>query len=673
VLSVGRFALGLAATAGVVAAMVIAARAVRVKVLPGWRGPPAWLADVTVSMAVLVGVAQLLGAVHRFRSVPVLAAELAAATAVLLIARRLHAAPDEAPAPSPAPMPRRELVVALVGVALIAFQWATHVGYAVSRGMTYSDTLWYHQPFAARFVQHGSFDVLDGVGLEAARLYPLSSPLLHAMGMLAFDRDVLSPFINAGWLALCLLAAWCIGRRYGLAHVCVLGAAVTAGLPILAATQPGQASSDIGAMALFLTAIALLLERDLRPPPLAIAGLALGMAVSTKITVAVPAAVIAVGVLALLVRRHRWSAVSWIGGIVATGGFWFARNWWLVGSPLPWFDIRLGPLHLPVHEGAAAVASGEPALVHSITDGDAWRIIYIHGLWHSLSRGWPVVFVLLALTIAVIVVRAPTAMHRVVGTAIAIGFAGWFVTPYTGMLNFASGLRFLCPLVLVGFVVASTVLPATARWRWFQLAALSALALVSVTMPTFERVPTWPGRVAAITFVVVVVSSAIGAGIVIAGRHRPGVAWVGAGGAIALVAVGGWMVQDTYLRNRYVDVGLPNDTLNELFRDVQDARVGVFGTDDTYPMFGIDLSNDVRRGDDPPFDVGPDACRTWREHLAEYDYVAIAGSPDAFGFYPTPPPEVFDDPAAEVVLADESNTVYRIDGKLDAATCAPPP
>jgi hypothetical protein len=672
VLSVGRFALGLAATAAVVAAMVVAARALRIKVLPGWRGPPAWLADVTVSMAVLVGVAQLLGAVHRFRSEPVLAAELAAAAVLLLVARRLRPGPEEAPPPTPPSMPRGELLVALGGAALIGFQWATHVGYALSRGMTYSDTMWYHQPFAARFVQHSSFDVLDGVGLEAARLYPLSSPLLHAMGMLAFDRDVLSPFINLGWLALSLLAAWCIGRRYGLAHVCVLGAAVTAGLPILAATQPGQASSDIGAMALFLTAIALLLESDLRPPPMAIAGLALGMAVSTKITVAVPAAVLTIGVLALLARRHRWSAVVWSGGIAVTGGFWFARNWWLVGSPLPWFDIRLGPLHLPVHEGAEAVASGEPALVHTITSADAWRTIYRHGLWHSFSRAWPIVFLLLAFAIVVIVVRAPSAVHRVVGIAIGVGLAGYFVTPYTGMLNFSSGLRFLCPLVLAGFVVASTVLPATARWRWSQVAVLSALALVSVTMPTFERVPTWPGRVVATTFAVVAVAAAVGAAFVV-GRCRPAIAWAGVGCVVLLVGGGGWLAQDTYLRNRYVDVGLENDSLNELFRDVRDARVGVFGTDDTYPMFGLDLSNDVRRGDDPPFEVGLDVCRTWRERLAGYDYVALAGSPDAFGFYPMPPPEVFDDPAASVVLADEANSVYRIDGTLDVEACPPPP
>ena len=37
--------------------------------------------------------------------------------------------------------------------------------------------------------------------------------------MLAFDRDLLSPLLNLGWLGGCLLAAWCIGRPYGAAPV----------------------------------------------------------------------------------------------------------------------------------------------------------------------------------------------------------------------------------------------------------------------------------------------------------------------------------------------------------------------------------------------------------------------------------------------------------------------
>ena len=92
-------------------------------------------------------------------------------------------------------------------------QWAGHVGYAVTHGMTHADTLWYHMPFSARFAQDGSFARLDGVGYPAAHWFPLNSQLLHTMAFLPFRRDVLSPYLNLGWAVLAVLAAWCIGQR----------------------------------------------------------------------------------------------------------------------------------------------------------------------------------------------------------------------------------------------------------------------------------------------------------------------------------------------------------------------------------------------------------------------------------------------------------------------------
>ena len=45
--------------------------------------------------------------------------------------------------------------------------------------------------------------------------YPQNSELVHAVGMVLGGRDFFSVFLNLGWLALALLAAWCIGRPYG--------------------------------------------------------------------------------------------------------------------------------------------------------------------------------------------------------------------------------------------------------------------------------------------------------------------------------------------------------------------------------------------------------------------------------------------------------------------------
>lgn len=666
-LSIARFALGLGAAALVIGSLALSARALRTALLH-WTGSPAIVADAVVSLTVLTAVAQLLGAIDQLRLATVVVGVVAASSVLLVGARRLGpppppSVPSDSTPPDEAPSVRIEVAAAVVVAGAVVLQWVTHVGDAIDRGMVYSDTLWYHQPFAARFVQHGSFDVLDGVGLEAARLYPLGSPLLHALGMLAFDRDVLSPFVNLAWLALCLTAAWTIGRRTGHGHLCVLAAAAVVGLPILAATQPGQASSDIGAVALLLCAVALLLEEERSRARLAVAGLALGLAVSMKITVAVPAAVIGIGVI-LVHWRDRRRCLAWLGGIAATGAFWFARSWWVTGSPLPWFDIALGPVRLRPHDGAQAAASGEPPLISSITDGDAWRDIYVPGMWHSFGRAWPVVLVVAVAAVVAVSVRGSSVVVRLVAIACGVGLLAYVVTPYTGRLNFASGMRFLAPPLIVAFVLAPTVLPTTRSWCRAQLAVLCALVAVSLTMPTFERVPTWPTGTGALVTAGVFVALAA-ATATSRGRATRLLAPV----ALVVLVLGGWFAQDAYLRNRYVDAGLPNDAVNAYFRSVRNARVAVFGTDDTYPMFGLDLSNDVRRGDDPPFVLGDDPCRTWRTRLAGYDYVAVAGAADAFGFYPAPPAEVFDDPSASLVFASGKDTVHRLDGPFTTVDC----
>lgn len=666
---------GSLAMASVLAVLAYGSFCVRRVLLPSWRGAIARLAEVIIGLFVLFAIAQGLGAVGWLSRGPVFVVEVGAGIAMIAIGHGQRRAAADIDVDHPDPdagsdvrPDRVEVVGVTAGVALVVVQWSTHVAYALTKGMTYSDTMWYHQPFAARFVQHHSFDALDGVGLEAARLYPLNSPLLHALGMLAFGRDLVSPLINLVWMLFALLAAWCIGRRFGLGPVCTLAAAVAMGLPIFTATQAGQASSDIGTVALFLAAIALLLETDFEPAPVAIAGLALGMAISMKITVAAPAAVLGVGVLVLAWRSRRLAAVAWVAAIGLSGSFWFVRNWWRYGSPLPWFDLHVGPLHLPVRAGAAASASGQPALVRTLANGDAPRSFYFDALWLGFGRVWPLVLLVLGVAIVALLARGGTALHRLLGVVLGVGGIAYVVTPFTGGLNFASGLRFLDPLLLAAFVLLPLRLPGGARWRRLSIAVLLFLALVSASMPTFERVPAWPWASSVAMLAVLFVVGAPLALLPAAKRGRAALAIAAAMSAM-LVLVGGWFVQRHYFENRYVDVGLSNDALDEYFRGVHGARVAVLGTDDTYPMFGLDLSNDVRRADDPPFDVSVDECATWRRELAGYDFVAIAPTPVSFGGILKPPPTVFADPAATEVLHDGDTSVYRLTGNLDPSTC----
>ena len=542
-------------------------------------------------------------------------------------------------------------------------QWTTHVAYAVGHGMTHPDTLWYHGPFAAQFVQEGAFTGIESLGYDAARFFPFNSQLVHSLTILAYDRDIASPFVNLGWLALALLAAWCIGARRGLGHVSVAAAAVGLGLPIMTATQPGQASSDIACAALFLAALVLLLESELRPVPLALAGLATGMALSTKITVAVPVVVLVTAVAVLCAWRRQWvAAVVWSAAFVLTGTFWFFRDWVVSGNPLPWFELRLGPLHF-----ARQIPPSSPSLAHDVLDPYAWDALYLDGVWQGLGRAWPAIVALLlgpALALVIRQRRRWDAVELVLGLVVLAGAVGYVVTPMTGGFSFVFNLRYLSPILLLALAAIPLVMPA--RMAPIALGVLAILVVVGATMPNREQVPAWPSD--AVLPSVLLVGAAIGL-VAVAVRTR---AFVRVGAlAVVLAFLAFGFAQRQYLDHRYVDAGLGTEEIDEYFRDVRHADVVVFGSDASLPFFGTDLSNHVRRGDLPPVDTGDSPCRTWRRVLADKaDYVVMLRG--QFGYFVSPPDvAVAGDRAARPVLATTQGTVFEIDGSFDPSTCPP--
>ena len=661
-LSLGRFLTGTAACAAVIGALAYGALRLRRGLLAAWSGALARLAEIVIGLAVFFTVAQVLGALHLFSAWAVLAGEVLAGIALVVAGRRLATGvhPTDGAVTSVYPWHRTwELAVAAVGVALVVLQWTTHVAYALGAGMTHPDTLWYHQPFAATFVHEHAFTGIDALGYDAARFFPFNSQLVHATGMLAYGRDVISPFLNLAWMTLALVAAWCIGERRGAGHVAVLGAAAVLGLPIMAATQPGQASSDIACAALLLVAVALLLEGRLHAVPLTLSGLAAGMALSTKITIAPPMALFAVGVLVLaLARRHVAAAIGWTLALAAAGSFWFLRDWVVSGTPLPWFDIEAGPVDWP-----AQVPPQAATLAHDVLHAQAWRDLYLDGIWQGFGRTWPVVVALLVVSTVLLIARGPGAIERLIGSVLAAGVVGYVFTPLTGGFGFVFNLRYLGPVLLVAFVLLVTVVPWNDWWRHAVLLAFAVVLVAGLTMPNRERIDAWPsGRL--LPALAVVLAAGVVTYVVV---RRPRLVVIA--GSVVLLLVGFWLVQRRYLERRYDAVGLPNDAVNEYFHDLHDADVVVFGTDETYPFFGRTLSNRVTRGDVPPSEVASFDCRAWRAHLSNRaDYVVV--TPVMFGFFIVPPKETLaGDHAAQVVFDEDGTRIYRVTGPLDPAAC----
>ena len=128
--------------------------------------------------------------------------------------------------------------------------------------MYYQDTTWYHMSFSGRFAQTGEVGPLhftDPLKLTAW-FYPQNSELLHAIPMVALDNDSLSPLINLGWLALSLLAAWCIGRPYAVGAATLLGAAVVLDSEMLVGSQAGNAPNDVMGIFFLLAVLAFLVN-----------------------------------------------------------------------------------------------------------------------------------------------------------------------------------------------------------------------------------------------------------------------------------------------------------------------------------------------------------------------------------------------------------------------------
>jgi hypothetical protein len=672
-ISAGAYAIGLTSTVVVVAVLAWGAWWLRAALLPAWSGANARLAEIVIAIGALIGIAQILGTFGAFEPLPMLVAYVMTGLVMGLIGRRLT--PRHGVAPSVLqPSPRVEIIAAALAGALVAAQWIMHVAVTYGRGITQPDSLWYHAPFAARFVESGRLMELHDTGLSdlATPIHtflPLSGSLVQGIAMLPFHNDLLSPILNLAWAGLAVLAAWCLGRRYGIGALLVLATIMVLGVPALGGSQPGQAANDVAALGLFVAAVALLFEGELAPAPTALAGVAAGLALGAKLTVAAPLAVLTVGVVVVAFRaRRRSAAVWWCATLVLFGGYWFVRNWVIFGNPVPWMSIDLGPISL------SAEISTRPPLADTLDEWSTWRRFIFPGFSKALGPGW-IPMLGLALTGAVIgIVRGRQLLERFAGAGVLVGVVAVAFIQFGG--DFGGGgfvymVRYFSPELILGFALLSlTLVRGPLVWRRAFLLILVGLVALGASAGHFDSIEAWPGHewlpgvIAGIGVLATVALLALP-------RSRPKMAALVAAGAVlgATILGGGWLLQRHYFDRRYVDAGLPHDGVNAMFQSVRNERVAVYGTEHFYPFFGADLSNRVSRKYGP-FD-GPtvEQCRAWRRLLAadEYRYVVVAHDLYAGGI----PNEswVSGDPAATPVQRRGNTTVYRINGRIDPKGC----
>ncbi|HEX3609843.1 MAG TPA: hypothetical protein VHU14_09290 [Solirubrobacterales bacterium] len=671
----GRYLLGVVDLGLLICFAWLGAATARKKLAPELTGVSAQLSTAVLEIAGLLWVAELLGTVGWFAPGSYLAVVIALAVGLRL---RLggrwggpsdaaascfsHRSPSESnplkgekpsKAEGPPHRPSLTTLVALAIAALAIVKFGLEVKTKLGTGMTGFDSTWYHGPFAAGFFQSGDTWGLHFIAPQfLAWFYPANSEVLHAVGMLAFSRDILSPLLNLGWFVGCLVAGWCIGRPYKVAPASLTLTAVALSVPALH-DQAGEARNDIVGIFFLLAAVAVALnawaargegERGLSTGALVVVGLVAGLAAGTKLNFLLPAGVLVMGLAVIAPRGSRLRALAASGlAALAGGGYWYLRNLVHAGNPLPWVK-HLGPITLPAPEQALGGREGHSVFGY-LTNGSVWSDWFLPGLHHGLSIFWPLLGVLALAGLLLSLGRRADPPQRVAGLVGLAAALAWLIAPTSASgpdgtpHGFESGLRYLAPALILGIALLPTA-PSLAK-----LVTKSRFCVPSTYKRDF------------------------------AGRSR--LVWLVGLVVFLFAVIAGYPIQRHYLKRRYANPSFTASGLNAAFKWAQgitDARIVTTSTRQ-YPLYGKDLSNQVNYiGTEQPHGgfTAPTTCQAWRRLLnaGDYDYVIATRDRIEPGKPLYPQTAHWTEASnATVVLRKPPTVIYKLKGPLAPSAC----
>lgn len=389
----GRLIFGLVVSFGVGSFVILSMRRVRRRLVPSWRGPEAVLADSLLAVSLVTFVSNVLGAVGLFASWP-LAIGMTTAAAGLwrwgipATAQRPGDDQDVSGADILAAKGDHQIgswvryaVGAAVGV--VAALWWSQLVQIHRHGIFDWDSLWYHLPMAATFVQTGHFIPLHLYDADIiVSTYPAGADVFHAIGILAFGSNVASPLLNTAWAALFVLAAYVFGRRFGVGHVGTLLALTVLAFPMVVRFEAVSALAEMMALACLAAALAFAVapttsragaaESAPDSGPIILGGLATGLMASTKLAMLGPAVVLFAGLIAMHARRNRRFTRSVLIPVTvataSTGAFWYLRNLIVFGNPVPALHVGIGPFVLPSVEQSGDFGAMLPTLVSGFSN-----------------------------------------------------------------------------------------------------------------------------------------------------------------------------------------------------------------------------------------------------------------------------------------------------------------
>ncbi|HEX4110660.1 MAG TPA: hypothetical protein VHX88_21205 [Solirubrobacteraceae bacterium] len=678
-MTIARFLTGVLLLIGTVGPAALTARSLQRR-FSAVSGPAVVLVDAVLALSVVLVAAELLGLVGLMRP----AALVPLLVLVALISVRVwrpavgSAAPAERAQLSLGLLRQPASLAAAAAVVIVCAQWLLGTISAYDTGMLSYDTLWYHMPFAADFAQTGSVTKVFFTQPDPlTAYYPANSELLHGVLIGLLGGDAASPSLNLLWLLLALLAAWCIGQPWGRQRETLVAVALALSLPALATGQGGHAANDIVGLTPLLVAAALLARQPLARFDLGVAGLALGLAVGTKVTVLVPATALLV-IAPLGYRRRAARPLGLlVGGTLVTGGWWYLRNLIDIHDPFGIVHLHLGPLKLGAP--ASPLASTQSAVASYIGHSSLWSSRFIPGLHSALGVGWPVLLVLAitATGAGLAAIRDPR-LCALALTAAAAGLSYLLLpTGATGLLQgyalFATNLRYLMPALALGLALGPIAL-GRLRPRLVPALTVLMLALLVATQLSDSLWRAGLARHAAYLLVcaavvVVLLSAPAAARRLVTRRATVTVLAVG----VLAVLVVGWAVEHRYYDRRYegtATTSLPFGSVYRWAQTVARKRIADYGDWEQYPLYGKRDANVVRYLGQKERDGGyaPIAtCAAWKQILnrGRYQYLVLeptAGSPaEAW---------TAGDPALSLIVpTGPHDGVFAIHGRLNPALC----
>jgi hypothetical protein len=715
--SFGAYLAGSLSLVAIVASLGFGGYWLRRWIVPEFSGALARLAEVVVGVALFVVGMYLLGSVGLLREGWLIAASILLGIAAGLLGRS-RAPRDVAPV-QPPKVDTWPLLIAVGVAGFTVAEWTFPALLSLDRGMFGGDTTWYHMPFAARFAQDASIVHLQFT--DPMRLvvwfYPATSEMVHAAGIILMHDDFLSPLLNLGWLAVGLLAAWCIGRPYGVAPATLVASALVFDSGVMVVTQAGEARNDIMAIAMLVAYVAFIINghqvrrggtlvtgdvADAGPlidrGPLIMAGLAGGLAISVKLTMLAPVGAIAVAVILFNARDRATRVTTTLvlgASLFVTGGYWFVRNLIHAGNPTP--QIGFGPLNLPVPNQMPLDPRPRFSVAHYIFQPSTYRGWFFPQLENALGPFFGLILVVAFAATLYVVFKSRNRMLQALAGAALLTAVVYLFTPLTAAgpegtpRGFFTNTRYLMPGLVLALVLAPLARPLRSdqghsRWTLGFLAALYVLTVLST--------PMWFPRYVGGTFLLTAGLIFIPAGLVLLWRSKRITPLAAAGtvaAAVLLAIVLGRAQQVQYAKHHYSE---PQLFLQEggpvkafrWARRQHDQRIGVTGGGeiffDQFGFYGRDLSNYVNYIGVP----GPDGeyrlatnCRDFREQVnaGDYDYVVTSRfSWDSLASEYAHPYRAWinTDPAVTQVLeedvAPQPDHVYKIDGRLDPDACA---